>query len=806
MHKSFLPFLLLLLVSSRASARNTGDGLVSGRVTGNDQPASFATVLLLRAADSSLVKGALSDTTGAFQFEHAAPGQYFVSVTLTGFEKYSTAVFTVDSLGKNVELGTLTLASKSLDEVTIAAQKPLFEMRAGVLIMNIENSIVAAGNTALDVLQRAPGVVVDKDGNVSLKGRAGVQMMIDDKPTYLKPAQLYAMLSSMPASSIEKIEIISNPSAKYDAAGTGGIINIRLKKNKRQGLNSTITLGIGQGVFPKHNAAVSLNYRNKQFNLFGMYAFDNSNHYQQFLLRRKFSSGVPSVYDQDVYALTSPLSHTFKSGMDYFIDSKSTIGFLVSGYSETENVTLTNHTLIKDGREQLQASVLSGGKEDHLYRNLSYNLNFKSNLDTNGCKIEANVDYSKFNNTENKYNHSQEFLASGAPVSDMLYLRNLSPSTYDVFSAKIDYTHPLKAATLEAGAKSSYVVLDNKVQFDTLSNGNWASDALRSNQYQYSEMIGAGYLNFSKQIKKVSLQAGVRAEQTISEGKSVLTGQTLKRSYLNFFPSLSMEQTINDKNMFSLNYSSRISRPAYEELNPSIVYVDPYSYVQGNPELRPAISHAVDFSHIYKQVFITTLSVARSSNESVEAFEQNDSTHVTRLINRNFDHSNFYGVTFTLALPVKEWWQTSTNVTGYYSDYIAQQFLGGNLNNHILGLQVNTENTFVLPKNFKLDLSATYRTPTVAGLFVLKQWYTVAAGCSKSFADNRWQLTVNVNDIFYSNSDRIKIKYVNQDLSIVANRDSRVVRLTATYNIGKGASVRRKGGSEEEKRRVKSGG
>lgn len=550
-----LLFFMLLLAASgtlRAQDLLSGseiDGLVRDA---KQQPVDYATVSLIRVADSATVKTVMTDEKGRYQFKNIAASTYRVAVNQVGQGKYLSETVNVDKghMVAHMKTAVLTPDSKQLKEVNITVQKPAIERQGDKLILNVENSSVSAGSSALEVLQRAPGVSLDKDDNVALKGRQGVLIMIDGKPTYLSNADLASMLRNMQSNEIASIEIINNPSARYEAEGKSGIINIKLKKNKNYGTNGTFTLGAGYSSKRKSNTGITLNNRNEKLNIFGNYNYNNSKG-EQFMQIDRVNAGQNSsaVFNQTGNADRFWYNNNFKVGADLFLNKNNTLGGMVTGYINQWSEVYNNGTLIRSMQGNLDSSLLSQNNSRSNYNNISYNLNFKSVLDTFGRELTVDLDYGK-NNSKSRmmYDNVYAYTSGSAQVNELL--RNLTPSRINIYAVKADYAHPFsKTLKLEAGFKMSWVETDNDFQANRFQEQQWANDPLRSNHFIYDESVRAGYVNFRKEFKKMNIQAGVRAEQTASKGNLVTTGQVVERDYLDFFPSA------------AINYTSTITTP-----------------------------------------------------------------------------------------------------------------------------------------------------------------------------------------------------------------------------------------------------
>ncbi len=600
-------------------AQNPAQGKISGLIKdGAGKPMEFVTVMLLKAQDSTLVKGAVSNAAGAYEFENIPEGRYQVSASQLGYQKGKSETIAIDASHPDVKVPVLVLreGTQVLDAVTITTKKPFIEQEIDRTVINVENSIVASGNNALEVLEKAPGVTIDRQNDqIQLKGRSGVIVMIDGKQTYLSGQEVANLLKNTPSDNIEKIEIITNPSAKYDAAGNTGIINIRMKKNKSFGTNGTLTAGAGYGRYEKANGSLLLNHREGKLNAFGNYSYMYRKSFQENELNRIIPyNGTVTYFDQASRRPNQFDGHNYRAGLDFFATQKSTFGVLVTGFiNDWQQFNAGNSTnKLNENRELVQQQITEVKAKNHWW-NVTSNLNYKYDFNGKGHELTVDGDYSKYNG--NAFNGLATLYtdADGIPNAPDKEIRNNMPSQIDIWAFKTDYTRPTKKGKWEAGLKSSFVQTDNNLLFDDLlfddskAEGSWQFNDSLSNQFKYKENINAGYLNYATQLdKKTSLQIGLRVEQTHSRGHSVTIDSVVSRNYLNLFPTFFLSRQLDTNHVLNLSYSRRIDRPNYQDLNPFKFYLDPITFQVGNPYLRPQYTHSWQLTHVYKGSFSTS--------------------------------------------------------------------------------------------------------------------------------------------------------------------------------------------------------
>ncbi|MET3501084.1 hypothetical protein ABIC45_002696 [Mucilaginibacter rubeus] len=807
-HNIFYTLLFVAISCSVSFAQQAPPATkVSGALV-NEQgkPLDYATVSLLRASDSTVVKGALSNDAGVYVFDNIKAGNYIIKATVVGYQKAVSKSFTVPANTPHVTAPALNLhtGSTELKGVTITATKPLIERKIDRTVMNVENSVLAAGNTAMEILERAPGVTVDKDDNISLKGKQGVTVMINDKLTYLTAAQLATLLRSTDGNTIKSIEIITNPSAKYDAAGNSGIINIKLKKNTQSGTNGSITVGGAKSKYWRDNSSLNLNHKQGNLNVFtSLSRGDNKRGHDIGIDRIITDSLGNKTYFNQKSSLPS-INHynNYRLGADYDLTPKHTIGFVVSGYSNSEKDLNDNRTIIGKQFVVPDSSLRTTSDIRQTYKNFALNLNDRLKLDTSGQELSIDLDYSKFKNNSNAMYNTDYFLPDGSIQHEPQMLRNQTPSTISIYTGKADYTKPLtKTIKLEAGVKFSSVKTDNDLQAQIFSNGAYINDTTRTNRFIYTEKINAGYLNLNKQFKKFSVQLGLRAEQTRSTGN--LIGSTpVKRSYLNLFPSVFINQTINDKNEVSFSYSRRIDRPGYDDLNPFVYYLDPYTYSQGNAFLNPQYTQNFELNYTYNKTINVSLGYSHTTDAITELIltegKRSFETH------QNLQTQTGYNININTPFTITKWWEGNVNATAFYLGFKSDTLAGQKFNDGQWAFQGRTTQTFKFA-GYRFEVTGDYQSSLTYGIYKIRPRYSVDMGVSKSFMEKKFNIKASCDDIFNIRRNDLSSQVVNNNFVIKQKNDTRVMRLTFTYNFGNSSIKMRqhRSGADDEKGRVK---
>lgn len=807
---------LLFVLLGATSFSQSSVFKISGKVVDpGNVPIAAATVSLHKKSDSSLLKMGITNREGIFEFDQLGKGEFLVSVTAIGFAKTFSETAYLNDHSLLLPVIRMLPQSNELKAVAVVSRKPLIEQRIDRTIVNVDAAVSNVGATALEVLEKAPGITVDKDGNISLKGKQGVQVFIDGKPSYLSGPELVNLLRNMNASQLEQLEIMTNPPAKYDAAGNSGIINLKTKKNKQKGFNGSITAGYSQGVYWRTNESVNLNYKVGKINSFLTYSYNKNNSFQELSIERIYKKvdgkTIDARFNQTTFMPNTNSSNNLKIGMDYFASKKTTLGFVVSGIYNPERYDNLNNSFLRDADGVLDSTVISTSVMTDKWKNGNINFNLRHQLDSAGKELTADIDYSRYasNNIQNFVNTS--FAPSGQEMNKYL-LNSDIPVSINIYSAKIDYVHPLaKGAKLEAGLKSSYVETDNKANFVTFQNGDWVDDVNKTNHFDYKENINAAYVNYSRSLGKLGVQAGARLENTRMDGhqlgNSVRPDSSFVRSYTNLFPTAFFSYDYDSSNQFGLSVGRRIDRPAYQNLNPFVFFIDNYTYQVGNPYLRPQFTFNTELSHTYKGIIVTTINYSRTSDYSSETFDQDG--YATILKNGNIGVYENTGISVSAQLTITKWWSSSLYSNFNYNRFKGNLY-GASLDVDGSTLLFNVSNQFKFGKGWSAELSGFYRTKGIDGQIVINPLGQVSGGISKQVLKGKGSVRLNFRDLFYTNKVSGDIIFKQTEAHFSNLRDSRVVGLSFTYRFGKpikaAASSRRTGGAQDEKNRVKSNG
>lgn len=769
-------------------------------------PAAYATVQLKRAADSSLVKAGYTDEKGRFSLPGLSGGVFFLEVSYVGFITHRSERIALPENAK-LELPEIMLvqAIQELEAVVVTARKPIIELKADRTVFNVEGSINAIGSDAMELLQKAPGVVVDNNDQIMVQGKSGVQIFINDKPSPLGGADLAAYLRSLQSTDIEAIEIITNPSSRYDAEGNAGIINIRLKRSLKIGTNGTITSGVAYGKNARFNNAFQISHREQKLNLFLNYTNYTGDRWRfgdYFRVQNGYS------YDQRTTQLVEETNHSLRGGADYQWNERYSIGILVNGYFNDEVFNSQGNTLIAEVSNPPHESLRATNKIAGLRKNMQGNLNYQYKS-ANGSHLNMDFDVAMFANRLNSYqpNYYSD-LVSGMPIAEHIYT-NTTPTDIDLISFKVDYQQALWGGLVELGAKASMVGTDNTLDFYEIIQNVPVKDVERSNRFLYDEQILASYLNYKRQISdKLQASGGLRLEQTNSVGELLslqnLPEDYVERSYLNLFPSAGLSYQIDETHNLRLSFSRRIDRPNYQDLNPFEFRLDELSYQKGNAFLRPQYSNSLQLNYGRS----SGLNVSLNYTITEDYFTRlNDTIEIRRsfITTRNLAKQTVLNLSVSAPFAITQWWSGYANVNMYQTDNRADFGDGKVVDLRVRAVNVFAQQNFNLTDDISLELSGFYNSPGIwGGVFEMDAMWGIDLGAQKKFFDGKMNVKLSVTDLFYTKQWHGYSDFAGMQMDATGGWESRQLRLNVNYAFGnsslKSHRIRATGLDEEQKR------
>lgn len=812
MNRKHAFLIVLLLIPFIGLQAQTTEATVTGKVVDSlKQPLDGATILLLNGKDA-IVKTAVSNEQGLFVMERIKQGSYKLAVSMTGFRKYTMDMLAIDKPSHDLGIIMLQRQSNEIKGVTVTSQKPMVERKVDRTVVNVESMLSAAGSTVMDVLEKSPGVSVDQNGVISLKGKSGLVIFVDDKPTYLSGADLESYLRSLPASTIDQIELITNPPAKYDAAGGAGVINIRTKRTRIKGFNGAVNAAYTQGKYPKTNNSVNFNYRNNKLNSFATVSYNYAENFSNLDINRYFKNPDGTRrYDflQHTYIQPSGGSINAKIGADYYATDKTTFGIVLTGVARDGSRNNDNESRILNAAFALDSTIVAHNTQDNRFRNGGINANYRHQYKKGGPELTADLDYINYSTSNKQVFNNFVYLSNGS-LNSKDRLDGDLPASINIYSAKVDYSHPFASGLkTETGAKLSHTETDNVANYFSTVNNVTSPDYDKTNHFIYKESIYAAYINANKEFKRWSMQLGLRAEHTVSDGRQlgnvVKPDSSFKRTYTSIFPTAYISYKLDSlgNHTLVLDYGKRISRPYYQDLNPFISPLDKFTYYVGNPFLQPAYTHNIQLSYSYKSLFTIEASYSHTKNNTNETIEIVNGTYYSRpgnigtVINKS--------ISLQANIPVAQWFTLSmyTEVTNIHSK---TAFYTGPLDTQGTYWFVQPNMQFKLGKGWNAQVDGYYQTNLISNQFELLERGRVNAGVSKKISA-ALTARATVNDISYSNINRGIINNLSNTEANWRNaNDTRTVTLALSWRFGKAIKDQRRynaNGAQSEQNRVK---
>ncbi|MDT0559147.1 TonB-dependent receptor [Ichthyenterobacterium sp. W332] len=763
-------------------------------------------VSLFNEDKSRFIKAAIAENDGSFIIENIKAGRYLITINSLGFKDYQSPVFEVKSSLK--DLGNINMISESetLDEVVIKAEKPMVQVLADKTVFNVQNTINAAGDSGFELLRKAPGVIIDNNDNLIVEGKTGVLVYIDDKPSVLRGQDLVNYLKTIQSSDIDAIEIITQPSSRYDAEGNAGIINIKFKRDKSLGVNGTVSSGLTYGEFARINNSASFNNRNKKTSFYGTL----SNRFGESLsFINLFRTQNGAIFDAQTETVFDNNSNNIRTGFDWYANKKSTFGIILSGNFNRSDSNSDSRTPITDvGSNSPDQVLIAGSDTDSKTSNIYLNTNYRFNTEK-GVSLNVDLDYGAYSSDRDNLQPNQYFNGNETQIISETINYMLTPIDINLITAKVDYEQNALKGKIGFGVKFSKIVTDNQFDFFDRINGQDIINEDRTNDFEYDEQINALYVNYNKQYKKFNFQVGLRIENTISDG--ILTSlqddqnDRVKRNYTDWFPSGGITYQMNQKNSLALTYSRRIQRPNYQSLNPFEYKIDELSFRRGNPFLQPQYTDNLKLSHTYNYRLTTSVSYSFISDFFAQVTEAvgDDQNFISQ---RNVANQKIINLGISYPTSLNKWWSVYFSLNAYRSIYEAT-------NEDFLEISQNTmsfyaQNTFKLPKGFRAEVSGWYSSPSVwGGTYQTKSLGSLNIAVQKKFFDDKLTARLAFNDVLFTSPWQGDTQFGDLTINGDGGNDSRQVRFNLIYNFGRNEIKKarsRETGLEDEKNRIGS--
>lgn len=797
----FLITALLLLLGQVILAQNTITGTV---VSKDEQPLPSAIISLLDSTSNTFIKGELTNDNGVFVIRSVENGSYVVMVTSLGMRDFKSKDFIIN--GNDKDLGTIKMeeSSESLEEVTVIAEKPMIQVLADKTVFNVAGTVNAIGDSAFELLRKAPGIIVDNNDNIILEGKAGVLFYIDGRPSVLRGQDLVNFMKTLQASDIESIEIITQPSSRYDAEGNAGIVNIQLKRDKSLGTNGSIASGLTIGDYARTNNSLSFNNRNKKTSIYGTYS-NNFGKSTNYINLNRTQNG--SNFNAKTQGESDNNSNNLRLGFDYYANVKSTFGVILTGnFNNAFSNSNSRTPITRSGSSSPDEVLIAGSDSNNTTSNLYSNFNYRFK-DTLGHTLNIDFDYGVYNSDRDNLQPNRYFNGDETEVQSENIVFFDTPIDISIISTQADYTQNFMKGVLSLGIKYSKVKTDNSFDAFNRTNGNNDLDESQSNDFSYDEQITAAYFNYNRKFEKINVQFGLRMENTASDGRleSLLQTQDdqVVRNYTNWFPSGGITYQINRKNSLALNYSRRIQRPNYQSLNPFQYRIDELSFRQGNPFLQPQYTDNIKLSHTYNYRLTTSLSYSLVEDFFAQVTEagQDDTNFI---IQRNVANQKIYNLGISYPTKLNDWWNIYISVNAFRSIYEATNpdFVSTAQNT----LSLFAQNTFKLPKEITAEVSGWYSSPSVwGGTYETKSLGSLNLAFQKRFFDDKLTARLGFNDILFTTPWQGQTRFGDLFIDGTGGNDSRQVRFNLTYNFGRDEikkARKRDTSIEDEKSRI----
>jgi hypothetical protein len=803
---------LLVVASSLLQATAQKMHTISGRITDTTAHSlDFVTVILHTLPDSTVAKGGYTDSAGNYVIEQCKAGTYYLEVSSAGYIAFNTSAFII-SADTMLPVVMLRNSSKQLGDVSITGRRSMIVRKQDRTIVNVDAMLTAAGSSTLDMLEKCPGLQVSQDGNITLKGKQGVNVFINDKPTYMSAEELANYLRSLPSSSVDQVEIMTNPPAGYDAAGGAGIVNIKLKRKGAKGLNGGVNIAYTQGVLARGNGSINLNYRNNKVSAFLSGGYNLFNGFTDLTLNRTYKDGSnnpQSYFEQKSYFKRHNDGYTLNTGVDYSVTDKTTVGVAFTGMANASWTDNANTSWLLNEAHSLDSVIASQNNNQSHFSNGGINLNYRRQFRKEGHNLSADADYIVYNTHGTQQFDNRYYTSSRAFVSSDRMTGDL-PNTIKIYSLKADYNVPVtRLLKLSSGVKTSYTTTDNQADYTKTLSGISSPDYDKSNRFMYKETINAAYASMAWEATHFSAQAGLRVENTISDGHQlgnpVKPDSAFLRNYTNAFPTVYLSWKVDtlSNHVLNFNVGRRINRPYYEDLNPFVNPMDKFTYYVGNPFLKPSLSNTFELSYVYKNKIAFGLNYTKTHDDINETIEISNGIYYSR--SGNIGSKSIFTASVDADFDPAKWLNAHV-----YSEVgnikSTSAFYNGTLNTQGTYWFISGVARINAGKGWDAELNGNYRSTITDAQFVIKPLWIVNTAVRKKVGKSVI-LKLNMSDLLYAQKVRGQIgSLTGADASWINRRDSRCITFMFTYNFGTstGNTQRTTSGAEDEKNRVKS--
>jgi len=760
----FFTFLMSIYVNAQITGK-----VMSSK---NNSPIPFANAIAINTSDSSIVKASITDKEGNYRIEKLEDGVYYIKIISLGFQDfYSDSISYKKDLKITIDCNP-SEASENLESFDVVAKVPFLEQQAGKMIVNVSDHITGISGSMRDVMKKVPGIMVINN-KISMAGNQNVTILIDGRPTQYLDMQ--TLMSELPAEDIDKIEVISQPDATMDATGTGGVINIKLKKNRLSSTNGAVWSGFGYGEVAKYSMGGSLNHRKNKFNVFvnGGYSYNTS--VENVILERRVGN---DTYNQNTYQPSHPKTYRINSGFDYDLTEKQSLGLTIKHVQSNNDRTHENNTSIKSLDTDTVFELETFNKMSRKWIYNSANLYYNYEIDSIGTKLNFTTNYGSYKNDDATTITTNALFDINYPKQ-----QNKEPGLTDIYATKLDFTLPFnKKLKLTSGLKYSYANVNSDLQAYIENNNTFINNTSLSNHFIFTENIYSAYIMQNYSNKKISFNAGLRYEHSISDGYSVTIDSTNSRTISKLFPSAGLTIPLSKKLGTNYAYSYRIQRPSYNTLNPFISYLDPFTFEKGNTNLKPELTHSGKFSLTYESQPFFNLEYNKTNDVLMFVTEQDDNSGVTFATTVNLEQLEKYSASLFFPINFFENLEGYGGIITLYQKYKAP-YLDAIYNKEKFNYTLFIETSYGITKTLKVEASAWYTSSSLEGIMESNSLYGVSFGAKKTFFDNRLSITTSLDDAFYE-FWTANIVYSNMDVDLKSTWETRIFRINMSYKFG----------------------
>ena len=778
------PILFVLGILPLAMASQTYD--VVGSVKDTDgKPLPYANVILLKALDNTQVNGTLADESGHFILEDIPEDVYYLQAKYFGYKSTLVAL----EIKRNIQIGALILEPDSewLNEVVVTGQKPTIERKADRIIFNVENTVIAEGSS-WDILRNAPGVILAQD-NLEIRGTPAT-VYLNDRKIQLSPTEIQDFLKGLSGDMISSVEVIPNPPASFEAED-GSILNIRTKENIVPGYKGNIRGLYTQAVFAKYNLGTSHYYKNDKISIFANYVFNPRKEFKRSNNRINFINDQEDVFarwNTELEQITRSQGQQANLIFDYRPSQRDLLNF-TSNLTFSPNKRFENElaTEMRNGSGVLDSTLQNNSTIEDDLVNLAFDLNYERKLKKEGATLKANAHYTYYELSRQQEGSSDYFDAAGA------FMRNFSFATdalqdINIFTGQLDFITPIKSGSFESGLKGSWIESKSGIDYFDVNDTQPPFDIALSDNFNYREGVFAGYASLSQDWNKWSLKLGLRAEQTNIESNSETVRQINTQNYFELFPSFYLSRKLGKANSLSFDYSRKLTRPNYADLNPFRYFLNENNYIEGNPNLVPNFSHNFNLNYTIKDTYFIGLYYRDNGRYISSLTFQDNQNQILRETRQNVQESTSYGLDFTISTSITPFWSMYFYNSLFYEDetFLAEESTIETYTNKVTGYYGYLNNSFTLSKDgsFTGDLSLTYVSQFLYGAYKVDETISLNIGLRKSLWDNRAVISLIAEDLLRRANYTFTTRYANQDNSLYEAPEKQFVRLGFTYNLG----------------------